>query len=89
MLRISPIEAENSRLTLLLEGRVAGPWVAELWKACEKALSERIALTLNLAEVSFLDPAAIVLLANLRRRGVEFHESPPFIEEQLKSAEAA
>ena len=57
MLRITLADSGNHHAILRLEGRVAGPWVTELWKACEKVLGEGQALELNLADVSFLDPA--------------------------------
>ena len=59
MLKISQIEPTNHVVTLRFEGRVAGPWVAEARKACEKVLIEGLSLKLNLAEVEFLDPAAV------------------------------
>jgi ABC-type transporter Mla MlaB component len=85
MLRISPIDSGNHRAILRLEGRVAGPWVAELRTACEKVLGEGRTLDLNLAEVSFLDQAGVGLLANVRARGVQLRECSPFVAEQLKS----
>jgi ABC-type transporter Mla MlaB component len=87
MLRITPTDSRNHRIIFRLEGRVAGPWVAELWKACEKVLGEGHALELNLAEVSFLDPAGVTLLKKARARGVELADSSPFVAEQLKAAE--
>jgi ABC-type transporter Mla MlaB component len=69
-----------------LEGRVAGPWVIELWKACEKVLGEGRALELNLAEVSFLDPAGVSLLTKVRSRGVELVDCSPFVTAQLNAA---
>ena len=87
MLRITPADSRNHHAILRLEGRVAGPWVAELWKACEKVLGEGHALELNLAEVSFLDAAGITLLSEVRARGVELSDCSPFVAEQLKAAE--
>ena len=85
MLRISPIDSGNHHVILRLEGRVAGPWVAELRTACEKVLGEGRALELNLAEVSYLDPAGVALLANVSERGVQLLSCSPFIAEQLKT----
>jgi ABC-type transporter Mla MlaB component len=84
MLRINPTDSRNHQNILRLEGRVAGPWVAELWKACEKVLGEGQALELNLAEVSFLDPAGVILLKAVRERGGELSDCSPFVTEQLK-----
>ena len=85
MLRITPIESTNHSITLRLEGRLSGPWVSELGKACEKALREGNALVLNLAEVSFLDNTGIDLLTNLQHRGIKLVDCSMFVREQLKS----
>ncbi len=86
MLRISPIESGDGPVHLRLEGRVAGPWVGELWKACEKLLQEGRALVLNLAEVSFVDPAGVALISELKTRGIALRECSAFVEEQLNSS---
>ncbi len=86
MLRITPTEHENQQVVLRLEGRVAGPWVNELWKACEAVLGQGKALALNLAEVSFLDAAGVVVLRTARARGVELADCSPFVCEQLKTS---
>ena len=86
MLRITPTESSTRQITLRLEGRIAGPWVTELWKACEKNFGEEQSLVLNLAEVSFLDPAGVTLLTKFRSRGVELADCSPFVREQLKTA---
>lgn len=86
MLRISQIETDQPPVTLRLEGRVAGPWVTELWKACEKLLGEGRPVKLDLAEVSFVDSNGIALISRLRSRGIPLEECSPFVEEQLKTA---
>jgi len=85
MLRISPTPSGNHHILLRLEGRLVGPWVAELRVACEKLLGEGHALELNLAEVSFLDPAGAALLTGIRAQGVQLSECSPFVLEQLKA----
>ena len=85
MLRITPTDGSKDQVVLRLEGRVAGPWVTELWKACEKALGEGQALVLDLAGVSFLDSAGVTLLRKFRSNGVELAECSPFVTEQLKA----
>ena len=87
MLRITPIESGNPRVVLQLEGRVSGPWVSELSEVCEKALSNAVPLVLSLAEVSFLDTAAVDLLTRLQTRGVEVVDCSLFVKEQLKTAQ--
>ena len=86
MLRITLTESGESHIILRLEGRIAGPWVTELWNACEKVLDEGKALVLNLAEVSFLDNAGVNLLMKIRAQGIALAECSPFVTEQLKSS---
>jgi ABC-type transporter Mla MlaB component len=86
MLRITPEDGANRNITLRLEGRIVGPWVTELWKTCEKCLSEGLRLELDLAEVSFLEPAGVVLLSSLRSRGVLLTQCSTFVEAQLEAA---
>ena len=85
MLRITPTESANRAIVLRLEGRLSGPWVSELGQACEKVLLEGNALALNLAEVSFLDPAGIDLLTSIEHRGAKLMDCSMFVSEQLKS----
>ena len=85
MLKISLVDSGNHLVTLRLEGRVAGPWVTEVQKACEKLLSEGRSLELDLAEVSFVDDSGITLLTGLSSRGISLVECSPFVEEQLKT----
>ena len=89
MLRISPIESGNHHAILQLEGTVAGPWVAELKNVCEQVLSEGRPLKLNLADVTFVDQQAALLLLNFRLRGVQLVACSPFVEEQLNTTAEA
>jgi len=84
MLKISKVEPVNHTTTLRLEGRIVGPWVAELRQACDTVLAESRNLQLQLSDVEFMDAEGVVLLITLRSRGVSFADQPPFIAEQLK-----
>jgi anti-anti-sigma regulatory factor len=86
MLRISETGTLNQIVTLKLEGNVAGPWVAELRKACDSLLSEGRALRLDLAEVEFLDRTGTTVIASLKLRGVFLENCSPFITEQLRNS---
>ena len=86
MLKISLLNTNHHAVTLRLEGRVAGPWVGEVRTACEKILSEGRALKLDLADVLYVDPDGVALLAGLRSRGISLADCSPFVAEQLKSA---
>jgi ABC-type transporter Mla MlaB component len=84
MLKISQAGMANDIVTLKLEGRIAGPWVAEVRKACEAFLSEGRPLCLDLADVSFVDAAGTAAIASLTTRGVSLENCSPFVAEQLK-----
>jgi ABC-type transporter Mla MlaB component len=53
---------------LVVEGRVAGPWVAELSRAAEELLSRADAPRLDLSGVRYVDHAGAELLRELDRR---------------------
>ena len=85
MLMISEAGTANLSVTLKLEGRVVGPWVAELRQVCEKLLTEGRALKLDLADVTFADASGVAALSSFKSRGVTFTNCSPFVEEQLKN----
>jgi hypothetical protein len=84
MLKISLENGGNNAVTLRLEGRIAGPWIAELRDLCEKLLKENQRVSLLMADVAFLDRSAAQLLARLKSRGVILSDCSPFTAEQLK-----
>jgi outer membrane protein len=72
MLRITT-ERKRGRLTLYIEGRLAGPWVGAL-EQCWRELSprgERHKFYINLCGVSFIDDAGKILLKEMHREGGE------------------
>ena len=85
MLKISQIDSRNHVVILRLEGRIAGPWVAEMRKACERFLNDRRSLALDLGEVLYADQNGLSALASLGSRGVLLTDCSPFLNEQLKS----
>jgi ABC-type transporter Mla MlaB component len=88
MLKISQVGTANHSVKLKLEGRVIGPWVDELRQICEPLLSEGRALNLDLADVSYVDADGVAALTGLKSRGVTVTNCSPFVEEQLKGADA-
>lgn len=84
MLRISEIETTKSSVTLVLEGRMTGPWVREVRDFCQQLLGNGRHLNLNLAQLSFVDREGVNLLRNLTTRGVALTNYSPFIAERLK-----
>ncbi len=85
MLRITVVESSSQVVRLRVEGRVTDRWVAELRKSCAvHALYDGIRLTLDLADVSFVDAAGIELLKELRSCCVTLLSPSPFVAEQLE-----
>lgn len=61
MLRITH-DIDATGAILRLEGRVSGPWVDELRRAClEQAATPRRPLTIDLRDVTFIDTAGLAL----------------------------
>ena len=88
MLRITSIESGNQHVILRLEGRICGPWVAELQNVCDRALQAGQSLDLNLSEVTFLDRFGIGLIQRLRSTGVRIIGCSPYVAEELRAASA-
>jgi ABC-type transporter Mla MlaB component len=86
MLRIDTTETDDGTL-LRLEGRVIGPWVAELRRAADDVLARRRRLTLDLTSVSYVDASGVALLRQLGRRHVAFANTTPFVAAQLEGAQ--
>ena len=86
MLRISEVGLSNGRKTLRLEGEVIGTGVAEVGQLVEKMLAAGEALTMDLAELLFVDREGVNLFRELAQRHVEFVNCSPFLNEQLKGA---
>jgi anti-anti-sigma regulatory factor len=85
MLRITVVESSSEAVKLRVEGRVTDRWVEELRRSCDvHALYDGIRLTLDLADVSFVDTAGIEFLKELRSRCVTLLSPSPFVAEQLK-----
>jgi hypothetical protein len=63
MLRITVVESSAEGVRLRVEGRLIGGWVEELRRTCDvHAFCDGIRLTLDLADVSFVDASGIELL---------------------------
>lgn len=84
MLKITETNRTKNALTLKLEGRIGGEWIAEVVNLCEKTLSQGFGLTLDLADVSFIERQAVPFFRKLKSREVVFINCSPFLSEQLK-----
>ncbi len=87
MLKIGPVETVNETTKLRLEGRLIGPWVEELRRACDQVLTTGARLTLDLSDVSFLDRSGVELIRSLRNRNVALLSCSAFVGEQLRGWE--
>lgn len=85
MLRITRTERTDDGIGLVLEGRLAGPWVAVLEAAAAAVSASSGPVRLNLAGVNFVDAAGLILLQRLRDGGAAIHQSSPFIQELLST----
>jgi hypothetical protein len=72
-------------ITVRLEGRMVGPWVQELQRACEPYLGNGHVLTLDFGGVSFIGREGVALCRVLERRHARFTNCSPFIKEQLNA----
>jgi anti-anti-sigma regulatory factor len=86
MLRISETDSSSDDAILRLEGEITGPWIVEVQKACDRLLGSGGRLTLDLAEVSYIDRDAIRLFRDLAQRKVTLINCSAFLTEQLKQA---
>src|ERR1700728_5118618 len=85
MLRVTVVESSRNAVTLRVEGRITGSSVAELRRACDvHTFADEVRVSLELADVSFADATGILLLKELRSRGVGLVRINPFMSEQLK-----
>ena len=70
MLRITTRD-DGVYTVLELEGRLAGPWVEELRRCWQHSTRGGKPIRVVLKEVSFIDTEGKVILAEMRREGVE------------------
>lgn len=77
MLKItSQLDPAREDMSLVLEGRLAGPWVEELRTYCRRVLGpQQRCIMIDLTGVTFVDAAGKTLLAQLWQQGVELRAS--------------
>ena len=84
MLRISITESPHDVVTVSLEGRVVGSWVAEVRAVCTPLFSRRQRIVLDLAGVSFADPEGLLMLRELMSWQFTVINASPFLNQQLQ-----
>jgi hypothetical protein len=85
MLKISIIECRTER-RLIVEGRLVGPWAAELAGACEKANTDLLGrkLLIDMRHVTAISQEGENVLFELIRRGIKFRSRDVFTKHVLK-----
>jgi ABC-type transporter Mla MlaB component len=83
MLKISRVNNVNGAVTLKIEGRLVGPWVAELCDACQSFLAQFGTVKLDLADLSYVDADGAIVLTELKSRGVLLENQSPLVDAQL------
>jgi ABC-type transporter Mla MlaB component len=86
VLKISIISDLDQAIQFQLEGNLAGPWVEELRRLSDEALSQQKTVSLDLEKVRFVDPQGVGLLRDLARRQVSQVNCSQFVSRQLKEA---
>jgi anti-anti-sigma regulatory factor len=77
----------NGGTTLRVEGRVAGEWVDELSRAIA-GVDRDASITLDLAQVTFVDAIGAVLLRSVAARGVALTGSSDFVSGLIHGGQA-
>lgn len=77
MLKITGQRSQASEgVSLVIEGRLAGPWVEELRTYCRRTFENHQRCTqIDLTGVTFIDADGKLLLTQLWQQGVELHAS--------------
>jgi ABC-type transporter Mla MlaB component len=87
MLRIT-LHDRSRELRMKLEGKLSGPWVAELrqcWRTASSTTAGR-ATSVDLGEVDFVDAEGRTLLADMHEQGVRLDAATPLIRALLGEA---
>lgn len=83
MLRITHAHGYESGPALRLEGKLLGPWVAELARLCDELTCSPGDLRLDLSAVTFVDGPGVALLRDLLGRGVRLAACSGLVAELL------
>jgi ABC-type transporter Mla MlaB component len=86
VLKISIINDSDQAVELQLEGKLIGPWVEELRRLSDEALSQQKNVSLDLEKVWFVDSRGVTLLNDLAKRQVSELNCSQFVSQQLKEA---
>ena len=82
MLRIERVQNGAGNTTVMVTGRLSGPWIAELERSLSESRSNTI-VVLDLTDVSFVDREGIEFLRMLRRLKLVDLRCSAFVAEQI------
>jgi hypothetical protein len=88
MLRLTRIVDSHSAQTLKLEGKLLGPWVEEVCRACVSVAVSSHRTSLDLSALTFVDAAGERLLRDLIGQGLEIAACSSYVAELLRSSAA-
>jgi anti-anti-sigma regulatory factor len=83
VVRITPLPGSDPT-SLLVEGRLVGPWVAVLETELGRAEALRRPIVLDLSGVKFADVDAVRVLARAAQRGVTLSGCSPLLASLLE-----
>lgn len=83
MLRIERLNEDDARVTLKLDGRIVGQWVATLEVECSRVLQGSKRLVLDFAGVTFIDRDGVSLLKKVRGERVRLVNCSLFVKELM------
>jgi hypothetical protein len=86
MLRITCESTGEGELRVLLEGRLAGPWVDELRRISALASEHGARLKLDLSSLGFADADGLALLRELLGAAAELERASAFVSALLAEA---
>jgi ABC-type transporter Mla MlaB component len=87
VLRISVQSDSDQAIEFTLEGKLVGPWVDELRRLSDDALSQDKLVSLNLEKVWFVDSRGAALLRYLAGRQVSQFNCSQFLSQLVKEME--
>jgi hypothetical protein len=85
MLRLTRIASTHRAQTIKLEGKLLGPWIGEVSKACAAGTGPSSRINLDLSALIFVDGAGERLLRDLIARGIEVVACSSYVAELLRS----
>jgi anti-anti-sigma regulatory factor len=84
MLRLTRTTRLPHQVVLVLEGQIVAEWVGLLEAECLELLGTDRKVSLDLADVSYLDRRAVRLLRELAARSVAIINCPPLVDELVR-----